>query len=254
MLTLLDRQTHEQRGNARDHGRREARPADDQRSPSGPGPQQAGAEGQQSFGPIKATPIARTQRFAARVHRPHREDAGNRGGDMNAFAAVVARRGHDQDATAKAPIDRVDQAGMGRPGRRILATTDVDHLSPMLRGQENRPGQIKLRARRREESVVLSRKGSRDVAENGHHDPPASRSDPLNRASAEDQARHQSAVPRRRPTEPRFRRHSDFDRRQIRPDEGRVRSIDRPIEHRDRDPRIARRLRPEIAESPNRPN
>ena len=143
------------------------------------------------------------------------------------------------------------KTGMGRPRGRVLATTDVDDPRPMLRGQEDCPRQIELRARRGEESVGLAALDAPgDVAENGHHDPPATRSDPLDRALRFVPPKIRLATrvpcrvagpPWRGPPAQRLRPSSGSPR------SGRVRSIDRPVEHRDRDPRIARRLGPEIA-------
>lgn len=194
-------------------------------------------------------PVAGFQGLAPRIHGTHGQHAGQRGGDVRAFAAIVAGRGDDQSTPARGPVDRVGQDRVGRGRRQVLARADVDDPRPVLDRDEDRPGQVDLRADPTKRFLEPGPAGAVNVFEDRYHQASTARRHPsrrvVRRVPPEDQARHRGPVRRRRPARSGRRGHGGLDRFQARTGQGRVGPIHRAIQNGDDHPRIARGLRPE---------
>jgi hypothetical protein len=177
---------------------------------------------------------------------------------MQTLTTIIARCGHDQDASPSASADGVGQDRVGGPLGRKLATAHIDDPSSVLRGNDHRPRQVELRARGPGSPAEpwVRPHGTCEIAEDRHNHPAAVRSNSRNRALnsvlSEDQARRQCTVCGGIPTGPWCYRRCDLDHCQARSRERDVGLIDGPIEHGDDDPGVALRLCPEVAEPGDR--
>ena len=95
--------------------------------------------------------------------------AGRAPGTWRARAALVARRGHDQNAQLGALPNRIRQQWMRFPRCRRLSTANVDNVRACISRLLDGAGEVQLRARRG--STVFA------IVENRHNQPTAARSD-----------------------------------------------------------------------------
>ncbi len=198
------------------------------------------ARGHHTVPPVGFRPIAELQRLAVPARSTDRQDHWRGGRDVRTRTAFVPRRSHDQDALIFAHPDRPDQ-GRLRFTRLVIHTrADIDHVGADRDGQRDRASQIQLRAGD-EFAVVL-------FAKNRNHHASALRRDPADGTVVlpENQARHLGPVPQANAPRPLGTAAQEVHLPHQRPVKGRMRKVDRSVQDRNADARVAPRQGPQL--------
>ena len=179
---------------------------------------------------IGVAEVAEVERPAGRVAGADGEDGIKRGGNLQAAATVIAGGGDDQRPRLGGAARRVGEDMLGLPGRRQLAAADVDDIRTV--GDRLVDGERQRCLRRRLQLAI------RAFAVDRIDDRRAIRRDPRNRAAAlpDDHARHMGAV---LGANGRNQIAACAVGRHPRSAERWMREVDRSVDDRDADARIA---------------